>query len=96
MHAKFPSAKHKILAFRVNQTDPLKQNEELVESFDDDGEPGAGEKLLGLLRKMEIENILVIVAVWTVGAQIGPSQVRGGELFKVVVDQAKDLLTIIH
>jgi len=76
--------------------DPLKQSEELVEGFDDDGETGAGEKLLGLLQKMEIENILVIVAVWNIGAQIGPSQVKGGELFKVVVDQAKELLNIIH
>lgn len=93
---KFPSAKNKILAYRVNQANPLKQQDDLVEGCDDDGEPGAGEKLLGLLQKMDIENILVIVCVWNSGAQIGAPQVRGGELFKVIIDQAKDLLNTIH
>ena len=46
---KFPSAKNKVLAYRVNQANPLKQQDDLVEGCDDDGEPGAGEKLLGLL-----------------------------------------------
>ena len=42
----------------------------MAEGFDDDGEDGSGDKLLGLLQKMEIENILVIVCVWPTGAQI--------------------------
>jgi hypothetical protein len=42
VHARFPSAKNKIVGYRVN--DGL-----LNEGFDDDGEAGAGEKLLGLL-----------------------------------------------
>ncbi len=49
----------------------MKQQDDLVEGCDDDGEPGAGEKLLGLLQKMDIENILIIVCVWNSGAQIG-------------------------
>ena len=68
----------------------------LSEGFDDDGEAGAGEKLLGLLQKMEVENILVIVCVWTAGASLGSLQLRGGEFYKVILDRAKELLTTIH
>lgn len=39
----------------------------MAEGFDDDGEDGAGEKLLHLLQKMEIENIVLIVCVWNNG-----------------------------
>lgn len=98
VHARFPSAKNKIVAFRVNQYPPHHGGGDRVlnEGFDDDGEAGAGEKLLGLLQKMEVENILVIVCVWSSGAALGNLQVRGGELYKVVLDRAKELLTTIH
>eukprot|EP00347_Sterkiella_histriomuscorum_P020945 403335852 len=96
LHSKFPSAKNKILAFRVNQMNPLTQQTNLLEGFDDDGEPGSGEKLLGLLQKMEIENIMVFVCVWNTGAQIGQQTVKGGELFKVIIERAKELLNTIH
>jgi putative IMPACT (imprinted ancient) family translation regulator len=39
----------------------------LAEGFDDDGEEGSGEKLLGVLQKMDIGNILVIICVWNSG-----------------------------
>lgn len=45
---------------------------------------------------MEVENIMVVVCVWSSGASIGNVQVRGGELYKVVIDRAKELLTTIH
>ena len=48
--------------------DQLRQKDVIAEGFDDDGEPGAGEKILGLLQKMEIENILIIVCIWQNGA----------------------------
>ncbi len=66
----------------------------LNEGFDDDGEAGAGEKLLGMLQKMEVENIIVIVCIWTSG--VGSLQIRGGELYKIILDRAKELLTTIH
>jgi len=45
VHARFPSAKNKIVSYRVNSPgEPV-----LNEGFDDDGEAGAGEKLLGVL-----------------------------------------------
>ena len=47
-----------VVAYRV--VDP-NSNMGISEGFDDDGEEGAGEKLLRLLTKMGIENIIVIV-----------------------------------
>lgn len=85
-----------MLAYRVNQTDQMRQKDFVAEGFDDDGEAGAGEKLLGLLQKMEIENILIIVCVWNSTAQIGGQQVKGGELFKLVIERARELLSTIH
>jgi putative IMPACT (imprinted ancient) family translation regulator len=68
---KFASAKHRILAYRVNQMDQVLQKDVLAEGFDDDGQEGAGEKLLATLQKMEIGRILVIVCVWNNGITIG-------------------------
>ena len=45
---------------------------------------------------MEVENIIVIICIWTSGAALGNLQVRGGELYKVILDRAKDLLSSIH
>ena len=64
----------------------------MAEGFDDDGEDGAGEKLLHLLQKMEIENIVLIVCVWNNGVQIGSQQLKGGEYFRIVVERARELL----
>jgi putative IMPACT (imprinted ancient) family translation regulator len=61
---KFATAKSKILAYRVTQQDPVQQKEVLAEGFDDDGEDGSGQKLLAVLQKMDIGNILTIVFVW--------------------------------
>lgn len=51
---------------------------------------------MGLLQKMEVENIMVIVCIWSSGATLGTMQVRGGELYKVILDRAKELLNTIH
>jgi len=66
-HSKFPTARNRLLAYRVAQLDQISQREVMAEGFDDDGEDGAGEKLLHLLQKMEIENIVVIVCIWNNG-----------------------------
>lgn len=70
-HSKFPTARNRILAYRVAQLDQISQREVMAEGFDDDGEDGAGEKMLHLLQKMEIENIVLIVCIWNNGVQIG-------------------------
>lgn len=62
MNSRFPSAKNKIVGYRVSggregatTGGPLSQSvrvqgeETIVEGYDDDGEAGSGEKLLGLL-----------------------------------------------
>jgi len=48
-HSKFSTAKNRILAYRVAQLDQISQRDVMAEGFDDDGEDGAGEKLLNLL-----------------------------------------------
>ena len=45
-NVKFSSARNKIIAYRVTSED---EDGEMEEGFDDSGEEGAGEKLLGLL-----------------------------------------------
>lgn len=95
-HSKFPTARNRILAYRVNQLDQITQKDVIAEGFDDDGEDGAGEKLLHLLQKMEIENIVVIVCIWNSGVQIGSQQLKGGEFFRIVVERARDLMNQIQ
>ena len=68
----------------------------MAEGFDDDGEDGAGEKLLHLLQKMEIENIVLIVCIWNKGVQIGSQQIKGGEFFRIVIERARELLNQIQ
>ena len=93
--SKFATAKSKIFAYRVNQMDHVQQKEVLAEGFDDDGEDGAGEKLLTVLQKMDIGNILVVCCVWNSGVTIGDQRVRGGEFFRMITERARDLLTSI-
>jgi putative IMPACT (imprinted ancient) family translation regulator len=47
-----------IIAYRVIDQN---SNTGISEGYDDDGEEGSGEKLLRLLQKMGIENIVVVV-----------------------------------
>lgn len=70
-HSKFPTARNRIIAYRVSQLDQISQRDVLAEGFDDDGEDGAGEKILHLLQRMEIENIVLIVCIWNSGVKIG-------------------------
>ena len=70
-NSKFATAKNRILAYRVSQVDPVQQKEVLAEGFDDDGEDGSGEKLLTVLQKMDICNIMVVVCIWDNGITIG-------------------------
>ncbi|CAE7442653.1 ngb2 [Symbiodinium microadriaticum] len=55
---------------------------------DDDHDPGAGGKMLGLLKRMGLENLLLIISHWDSGS----SNRLGAELFKCVTEQCKDLL----
>lgn len=55
---------------------------------EDDEDPGAGEKILGLLERMGLENLLLVVSHWNSG---GVNRL-GTELFKCVTEQCKELL----
>ena len=67
----------------------------MAEGFDDDGEEGTGDKLLGLLQKMDIGNILIIVCMWNNGVTLGETRVKGGELYRVITERARELLQSI-
>ena len=79
---RFQRATRKILAFRTEEE----------EGFDDCGEVGAGEKLLHMLEKMGVENILLIVCVWDDGI-IGEA---GGEIHAALAERARDVLNIVR
>ncbi len=64
----------------------------MIEGFDDDGEEGAGQKLLHLLEKMGVENIMIVVCAWHSNL---PGQF-GSETFKVILERAKELLSSLH
>eukprot|EP00013_Stygamoeba_regulata_P008127 CAMPEP_0177684774 /NCGR_PEP_ID=MMETSP0447-20121125/32613_1 /TAXON_ID=0 /ORGANISM="Stygamoeba regulata, Strain BSH-02190019" /LENGTH=155 /DNA_ID=CAMNT_0019194649 /DNA_START=238 /DNA_END=705 /DNA_ORIENTATION=- len=60
----------------------------LNEMRDDDGESGAGDKLLDLLRRMGVENAAVVVTRWYGGTQLGPDRFRDiNHSARLVIDQ---------
>ncbi|HDS09762.1 MAG TPA: YigZ family protein, partial [Firmicutes bacterium] len=67
---EFKKPSHSITAYRILQ------NEKVLEKKNDDGETGAGIRLLELLRKRNIENILVIVFRWYGGIHLGSDRFR--------------------
>ena len=78
---KIARATHNIFAFRIRTPDG-----QLDQHRDDDGETGAGDKLLDLLDKCNIENVLLIVTRWYGGIQLGPDR------FKHINELALNLL----
>ena len=58
-----------------------------TEGFDDDGEDSAGIRLLGLLQKMKVVNIMVIVSRWFGGTLLGLDR------FKHINDSAQILIS---
>jgi len=77
---RFQRATRKILAFRTEEE----------EGFDDCGEIGAGEKLLHMLEKMGVENILLVLCVWDDG-------ITGGSgIHAALAERARDVLNIVR
>lgn len=72
---KIQKAAHNIVAYRIqNKTKSFKNSsleENVIEGFDDDGEDGAGIRLLGFIQKMKLINILVVVSRWFGGTLLG-------------------------
>lgn len=63
-----------------------------MEGCEDDGEEGCGEKLLFLLQRMGVENILILVSIWD---DQGKGRL-GNDVGRLVVGRAKELLTQLH
>lgn len=59
--------------------------------FSNDGEAGAGEKLLFLLDRMEVINILMVVVVWNTS-----KNKFGNDLNRLVINKSKELLNLLH
>ena len=58
----------------------------VVEHFDDDGEFGAGHRLLELLQKQNIVNTMVCVTRWYGGKHLGPVR------YQIITENAEQVL----
>ncbi|GAA6052446.1 hypothetical protein JCM3770_001117 [Rhodotorula araucariae] len=66
---KVHKATHNIIAYRISMPEPC-------EGSDCDGEPPAGKNLLALLRKLDVQDVLVVVTRWYGGVPMGPDRFR--------------------
>lgn len=78
---KVAAATHNILAYRFRNPDGT-----LDAHRDDDGEGGAGDKLLNLLQQCDVEGVAIIVTRWYGGIHLGPDR------FKRINERAKEVL----
>jgi hypothetical protein len=76
-------ATHNIYAYRLSGEKTLAR-----EHYDDDGEYGAGQRLLDLLKQHDITDTLVCVSRWYGGKNLGPKR------FEKILDCAKQTLQI--
>ena len=75
-------ATHNIYAYR------LRAGKSSVEHYEDDGEYGAGRKLLTLLQENKIENQLVCVSRWYAGKHLGPAR------FGYIIEAATNVIEL--
>jgi len=66
-------------------------NNDIIEGYSNDGEEGSGEKLLFLVNRMEVVNILVIVLVWDIAKNN-----LGVEFNRLIVNKSRELLNTLH
>lgn len=64
----------------------IESNGKLIENSCDDGEHGAGRKLLNLLKEQDIRNQLVIVTRWYGGQHMGPQR------FNCILESAQKII----
>ncbi|KAJ4390253.1 hypothetical protein N0V85_007408 [Neurospora sp. IMI 360204] len=72
-HPNLESATHNAWAYRVRL--PNNQNRIIEKSFDD-GEQGAGDLILRVMREMDIDDTLVVMTRWFGGTMLGPDRWR--------------------
>jgi hypothetical protein len=63
---KVAQATHRIMAYRISVAFSM-----IAQDFDDDGETGAGQRLLFLLKTMKVMNVCIVVARWFGGIRLG-------------------------
>jgi predicted Fe-Mo cluster-binding NifX family protein len=78
------NATHNIYAYRI------KNGNGIIENTCDDGEHGAGRKMLQLLRNHNVENVILIVSRWYGGSHLGPRR------FDIIQNQGIQALTLLH
>ena len=76
-------ATHNMYAYRLNGKNSV------IENSNDDGEFGAGNKLIKLLREQNQSNVMVVVTRWYGGMHLGPQR------FKCILKSATDALTFV-
>ncbi|KAF4995145.1 hypothetical protein FGRMN_5283 [Fusarium graminum] len=64
------NATHNITAWRIRSEGVERQQ------FNDDGEPGAGSRLLQLMQSMNLWDSMVVVTRWYGGVHLGPKRFR--------------------
>ncbi|CAJ0874028.1 5239_t:CDS:10 [Entrophospora sp. SA101] len=64
------TATHNIIAYRI-----MKDNDgATIEEFIDDGEKYAGNRVLNLLKSLDVKNVVIIVSRWYGGVMLGPAR----------------------
>ena len=79
---KIKKATHNITIYRIIN----KETKQITEDYNDDGEDGAGYRLLGIVQKMKLVNLFVMVSRWYGGILLHQDR------FKRINDSAKNLL----
>lgn len=64
-------ANHRILVYRFSDS-----SDNLQESYLDDGEHGAGRRLLKYMRDNQINNVAVVITRWSGGTLLGQDRFR--------------------
>ena len=77
-------ATHNIYAYRIQES-----GDRIVEHYDDDGEYGAGRRILELLRTNNITNKLICVTRWFGGKKLGPAR------YQIITDSAKQVIELV-
>jgi putative IMPACT (imprinted ancient) family translation regulator len=78
-NGKIARATHNMVAYRIieeRRTDKDEVRTIRHQDCEDDGETGAGAKLLHLLEILDARNVLVVVTRWYGGIHLGPDRFR--------------------
>lgn len=74
-NGKIARATHNMLAYRIRGSDSL-PGSGILQDCDDDGETGAGSRMLHLLQILEVMDVAVVVTRWYGGIHLGPDRFK--------------------